>query len=72
MNKAIYNNVAELEKALCSNKQTSFCYFDRDENGNKVYRKDKKQNGRDYLMFKYGGDIQVGNVIYSEHGNDIV
>ena len=42
-NEAIYNNVAELEKALCSKKQASFFYFDRDEDGRKVYRKEKKR-----------------------------
>ena len=42
-NEAIYDNVAGLEKALCSKKQASFYYFDRDEDGNRVYRKEKKR-----------------------------
>ena len=42
-NEAIYENVAELEKALCDKKQASFYYFDRDEDGKRVYRKEKKR-----------------------------
>lgn len=42
-NNAIYENVAELEKALNNKKQASFYYFDRDEDGKKVYRKEKKR-----------------------------
>ena len=68
-NEAIFNNVSELEKALCSKKQASFYYFDRDEDGAKVYRKDKKRyvvepmalifNDDNYYLMtwssKYGG-----------------
>uniref|UniRef100_I5AXJ8 Uncharacterized protein n=1 Tax=Eubacterium cellulosolvens (strain ATCC 43171 / JCM 9499 / 6) TaxID=633697 RepID=I5AXJ8_EUBC6 len=42
-NAEIYKNVAELEKALLRHKQASFYYFDRNEDGQKVYRKDKKR-----------------------------
>lgn len=42
-NDRIYENVAELERALNNKKQASFYYFDRDEDGNKVYRKEKKR-----------------------------
>ena len=42
-NDRIYENVAELERALNSKKQASFYYFDRDEDGKKVYRKEKKR-----------------------------
>nr|WP_027871150.1 WYL domain-containing protein [[Eubacterium] cellulosolvens] len=42
-NDEIYKNVAELEKALIQRKQASFYYFDRNEDGEKVYRKDKKR-----------------------------
>jgi hypothetical protein len=31
-----------------------------------------EENGKEYIMFKYGDDVRVGDVIYSEHGNDIV
>ena len=30
------------------------------------------ENGKEYIMFRYGLDIQVGDIIFSEHGNDIV
>lgn len=42
-NDRIYENVAELERALNNKKQASFYYFDRDEDGKKVYRKEKKR-----------------------------
>ncbi len=40
-NEGIYDNVEVLEDALQSKKRVSFLYFDRDEKGNAVYRKDK-------------------------------
>ena len=42
-NEEIYTNVSELEKALIQRKQASFYYFDRNEDGQKVYRKEKKR-----------------------------
>lgn len=42
-NEEIYQNVSELEKALTGKKQASFYYFDRNEDGEKVYRKEKKR-----------------------------
>ena len=42
-NESIYQNVSELEKALIEKKQASFYYFDRNEDGEKVYRKEKKR-----------------------------
>lgn len=42
-NESIYQNVSELEKALTGKKQASFYYFDRNEDGEKVYRKEKKR-----------------------------
>ena len=42
-NEEIYINVGRLEDALAQRKQASFVYFDRDENGERVYRKDRKR-----------------------------
>ncbi len=42
-NESIYQNVSELEKALTGKKQASFYYFDLNEDGEKVYRKEKKR-----------------------------
>ncbi len=42
-NEEIYQNVSALEKALTGKKQASFYYFDRNEDGKKVYRKEKKR-----------------------------
>lgn len=40
---AVFESITELEKALCNRKQASFYYFDRNEDGKKVYRKEKKR-----------------------------
>ena len=40
-NEAIYYNVGFLEEAIQQNKKVIFYYFDLDENGQKVYRKNK-------------------------------
>ncbi len=42
-NVEIYKNIAVLETALSGRRMASFFYFKRDENGNRVYRKDKKR-----------------------------
>ncbi len=42
-NEGIYDNVEVLEEAIQEKKQASFYYFDKDEKGNRVYRKDKKR-----------------------------
>lgn len=39
-NDEIYANVGTLEEALSRKKQASFKYFDRNENGERIYRKD--------------------------------
>ena len=41
-NETIYYIVETLEQALLNKNKVSFYYFDLDENGNQVYRKDKK------------------------------
>lgn len=45
-NEAIYNNILKLDQAINSNLKVSFKYFDYDENGNVVYRKE----GNRYLV----------------------
>lgn len=40
-NEEIYANVAVLEDALSQKRQASFVYFDRNENGERIYRKDR-------------------------------
>ena len=42
-NEGIYDNIENLEEAIHAKRQASFYYFDRDEKGNIVYRKDKKR-----------------------------
>lgn len=42
-NAGIYENVEVLEKALQGKTQASFYYFDRNEKGERVYRKNKKR-----------------------------
>jgi len=43
-------------------------------NGKTISKVDGMPNNEngEYIMFKYGVDVQVGDVIYSEHGNDVV
>lgn len=45
-NEAIYNNISRIDEAINSNKKVSFKYFDYDENGKIVFRKD----GARYLL----------------------
>jgi len=42
-NEAIYYNVQALEEAITQRKKVSYFYFDLDENGTRVYRKDKNR-----------------------------
>ena len=42
-NESIYGNVECLERAIQAKKQVSFLYFDRDENGKIIYRKEKNR-----------------------------
>ena len=42
-NEDIYTNVEELEKALQLKRKASFYYFDKNEKGERIYRKDKKR-----------------------------
>jgi len=42
-NEEIYTNVTVLEEALSRRKKASFVYFDKDENNERVYRKEKKR-----------------------------
>lgn len=42
-NEEIYANVGMLEDALSKRKKASFVYFDRDENGERIYREERKR-----------------------------
>ncbi|MCR5205685.1 MAG: WYL domain-containing protein [Lachnospiraceae bacterium] len=42
-NENIYDNVEVLEEAIQAKKQASFLYYDRDEKGNIIYRKEKQR-----------------------------
>lgn len=42
-NEEIYANVGILEEALRQRKKASFVYYDRDENGKRIYRKERKR-----------------------------
>lgn len=45
-NESIYYNVDFLEEAIQKGKKISFCYFDLDEHGKKVYRR----KGKEYIL----------------------
>jgi len=55
-NESIYYNVSTLEEALRVNKQASFYYFDIDENGEKVYRKEKRRYVVEPMALIYNED----------------
>lgn len=55
-NEAIYYNISELENALQEHKKASFYYFDRDEHGEKVYRKNKKRYIVDPMALVFNDD----------------
>ena len=68
-NEGIYDNIEVLEEAIQRKRKASFFYFDRDEKGKRIYRKEKKRyevepmalvfnEDNYYLMcfsFKYNG-----------------
>ena len=68
-NEAIYYNVAYLEEAIRENKKVLFRYFDLNERGEKVYRRD----GHRYVVEPIGMVFNEDNyylMIYSSrHGN---
>lgn len=55
-NEAVYYNISELEYALQNKKKASFYYFDRDVDGEKIYRKNKKRYIVDPMALVYNDD----------------
>ncbi len=55
-NEKIYDNVEVLETALQAKKQASFLYFDKDEKGNVVYRKNKNRYVVEPMALIYNED----------------
>lgn len=55
-NESIYENVSELENALQKQKKASFYYFDRDTDGSKIYRKEKKRYVVDPMALIFNDD----------------
>lgn len=55
-NEAIYYTISKLENALQNKKKASFYYFDRDENGRKVYRKNMKRYIVDPMALIFNDD----------------
>ena len=56
-NDAIYSTVSVLETALAEQRKASFYYFDLDENGEKVYRKEKARYVVDPIALVYHEDF---------------
>ncbi len=55
-NESIYYNISELESAIQNKRKASFYYFDRDEHGNKVYRKNKSRYIVDPMALVFNDD----------------
>ena len=55
-NGAVFANIEVLERALLDKKQVSFFYFDRNENGEKVYRKEKQRYVVEPMALIYNED----------------
>ncbi len=70
-NEAIYYNVGYLEEALVKKKKASFYYFDLDETGERVYRKNKERYIVDPVALVFHEDNYY-LMCYSAKYNDIV
>ena len=70
-NEEIYENVGKLEEALSKKCKASFIYFDRDENGKRVYRKDKNRYIVEPMALIYNEDNYY-LMCWSEKYNDVV
>lgn len=68
-NEGIYRNVDTLERALQAKKQVSFLYFDRDENGQKVYRKEKQRYTVEPMALIFNEDNYYLMTWSSKYGN---
>jgi predicted DNA-binding transcriptional regulator YafY len=55
-NESVYYNISELEIALQEKKKASFYYFDRDVDGSKIYRKNKKRYIVDPMALIFNDD----------------
>lgn len=55
-NECIYYSVGFLEKALRDHKKASFFYYDLNENGEKIYRKNKKRHVVEPMALIYNED----------------
>ena len=66
-NEAIYYVVDYLQQAVAQKKQISFLYFDLDENGNRIYRQDKKRYIAEPLALIYYEDNYYLVCYYEKH-----
>lgn len=55
-NEYIFENIEQIELAIKQKKQVSFYYFDLDEKGNHIYRKDKKRYITDPVALVFSED----------------
>ena len=55
-NESIFYNIVSLEKAISEKRKVSFVYFDLDENGEHVYRKEKKRYIADPMALIFRDD----------------
>lgn len=66
-NESIYYVVDYLQQAVVQKKQISFLYFDLDENGNRIYRQDKKRYIAEPLALIYYEDNYYLVCYYEKH-----
>lgn len=68
-NESIYYNVGYLEDAIEQQKKVIFCYFDLDENGEKVYRRDGHHYVVEPVSLVFNEDNYYIVVYSSKHDN---
>ena len=55
-NEAVYLNVSTIKKAIAARRKISFVYFDKDENNQRIYRKDRKRYVTDPMAVIWNED----------------
>ncbi len=68
-NETVYYTVGYLEEALEKGRKVSFCYFDLDENGEKVLRKDGERYCVEPVSLIYSEDNYYLVAYYEKYGN---
>lgn len=67
-NESVYINVDTLERALQENRQASFLYFDLNENGERVYRREKERYVVDPMALIFENDNYYLMTYSKKHG----